>query len=39
VKQSSRHFKRLPLESLLSNCLEEATFPKHGLGKILVPIY
>jgi hypothetical protein len=34
-KQSNRHFRRLPLESLLSNCLEEATFSKHGLGKSL----
>jgi len=38
-KQSNRHFRRLPLESLLSNCLEEAAFPKHGLGRSLVPIY
>jgi hypothetical protein len=35
--QSNRHFRRLPLESLLSNCLEEAIFPNHGLGKSLVP--
>jgi hypothetical protein len=30
-KQSNRHFRRLPLESLLLNCLEEATSSKHGL--------
>ncbi len=38
-KQSNRHFRRLPLESLLSNCPEGATFPKHGLGKSIVPNY
>ncbi len=36
-KQSNRYFRRLPLESLLSNCLEEATFPERSLEKSLVP--
>ena len=31
------HFRHLPLMSLLSNCLEETTFPKRSLGKILGP--
>jgi hypothetical protein len=36
-KQSNRHFRRLPLESLLSNCLEEAIFSERSLGKSLDP--
>jgi len=36
-KQSNRHFRRLPLESLLSNCPEWATFSKSSLGKSLGP--
>jgi hypothetical protein len=38
-KQSNQYFSRLPLESLLSNCLEEAIFSERSLGKSLVPIY
>ena len=38
-KQSNRHFRRLPLESLLSNCPAGATFSERSLGKSLVPIY
>jgi len=34
-KQSNRHFRLLPLESLISNCLEEAIFSECGLGKSL----
>jgi hypothetical protein len=36
-KQSNRHFRRLPIEPLLSNCPEEATFSERSLGKSLVP--
>jgi hypothetical protein len=31
-KQSNRHFRRLPLEFLLSNCLVEAIFSERSLG-------
>jgi hypothetical protein len=30
-----RHFRRLPLEYLLSNCLDEATVSKHGLRRTI----
>ena len=30
-KQSNRQFRRLPLEPLLLNCLEEATFSERSL--------
>ena len=32
-KQSNRHFRRLPLESLLSNCLEGATFSERAVSE------
>jgi hypothetical protein len=32
-KQSNRHFRRLPHESLLSNCIEEAIFSERSLDK------
>jgi len=34
-KQSNRHFRRLPLESLLSNWPAGATFSERSLGKSL----
>jgi hypothetical protein len=36
-KQSNRHFRRLPLKSLLSNCLEEDIFSERSLGRSIVP--
>jgi hypothetical protein len=38
-KQFHPHSRRLPLESLLSNCPEGATFSERSRGKSLVPIY
>ena len=34
-EQSNRHFRLLPLMSLLSNCLEYAAFSERSLGKNL----
>jgi hypothetical protein len=36
-KQFNRHFRRLPLGSLLSNCPAGGTFSERSLGKNLVP--